>query len=79
MYLPSESTHRGSPLVAVHAHQALLVGARAKGSAGKEVMQPGRVEHTSFGVLGSLQRLVLRLERAVGLGPIAFQETWEAS
>lgn len=56
MYLPSESTHRGSPLVAVHAHQPLLVGARAKGSTRKEVMQLSRVEHTSFGVLGSLAK-----------------------
>lgn len=40
MYLPSESTHRGSPLVAVHVHQPLLVGARAKGSMGKKGCSP---------------------------------------
>lgn len=34
MYLLSESTHRGSPLVAAQAHQPLLVGVRAKGSTG---------------------------------------------
>lgn len=40
MYLPSESTHRGNPLVAAHARQPQLVGARAKDRVGKKCWRP---------------------------------------
>lgn len=40
MYLPSESTHRGNPLVAAHARQPQLVGARAKDTVGKKCWCP---------------------------------------
>lgn len=58
MYLLSESTHRGNPLAAAHARQPQLAGARAKGQGGQEVLPPSTGEHTSFSVLGSLQRTV---------------------
>lgn len=40
MYLRSESTHRGNPLVSAHACQPQLVGARAKDRVGKKCWHP---------------------------------------
>lgn len=64
MYLPSESTHRGNPLVAAHVCQPQLVGARAKDRVGKRHCSPAGWS-TSFSVLGSLQRLVLMQQRQI--------------